>query len=123
MGSKDTVLPNPILKNYSVNCLPFEENTRKHGAVIMYISLELWSCICIEMTLEEETSKLFNLFVEKTSGTDPANSRGVFMEDIAVVEDIVQVDFFLYDIDVVDGSVIGEVARQCVVKYFNAMQL
>ena len=29
MGCKDTVLPNPLLKNHSVKCLTFGENTRK----------------------------------------------------------------------------------------------
>ena len=26
MGCKDTVLPEPLLKNHSVNCVPFEKN-------------------------------------------------------------------------------------------------
>ena len=29
MGCKDTVLPDPLLKNQTVKCLTFEENTRK----------------------------------------------------------------------------------------------
>ena len=29
MGCKDTVLPEPLLKNHSVNCLTFERNTRQ----------------------------------------------------------------------------------------------
>ena len=34
------------------------------------------------------------------------------MEVIATVEDIVQADFSLFDIDIVDGSRIGELARK-----------
>ena len=30
MGCKDTVLPEPILKNHNVNCLTFERNTIQH---------------------------------------------------------------------------------------------
>ena len=29
MGCKDTVLPEPLLKNHNVNCLTFERNTRQ----------------------------------------------------------------------------------------------
>ena len=29
MGCKDSVLPQPLLKNQNVNCLTFEKNTRK----------------------------------------------------------------------------------------------
>ena len=45
------------------------------------------------------------------------------MEDVAIVEDIVQADFFLYDIDIVDGSMIGEVDRWNVGKHSNTVQL
>ena len=38
------------------------------------------------------------------------------MEDIAAVEDFVQADIFLYDMDIVDGSTIGELARRSVGK-------
>ena len=39
--------------------------------------------------------KLFNPFLEKFGGTDPANFRGVRMDDIAALEDIVRADIFL----------------------------
>ena len=29
MGCRDAVLPDPLLKNHSVNCLTFEQNTRQ----------------------------------------------------------------------------------------------
>ena len=40
------------------------------------------------------------------------NFRRVCMEDIAAVVDIVQADIFLYDNDIVDGFMIGEIARR-----------
>ena len=45
--------------------------------------------------LDEEASELLNLFLEKNGWIDAANFRGVCMEDIAAVEDIVQSEFFL----------------------------
>ena len=56
--------------------------------------------------LEEETSEFFNIFLKKSIETDPENFRGVCMEGIAAVEDIVQADILLFDIDIVDGSMI-----------------
>ena len=44
------------------------------------------------------------------------------MEDIAAVEGFVQADFFLYNIDIVDGSVIGELAGRSVGKHANTVQ-
>ena len=56
-------------------------------------------------------------------GTDPANFRGVCMEDIAIVEDIVQSEFLLYGVDIVDGSMIGEVVRRSVGKHSYTVRL
>ena len=53
--------------------------------------------------LEDETSKIFNLFLEETGWTNPANFRAVCMEVTAAVEDNEQGDFFLYDLDIVAG--------------------
>ena len=47
----------------------------------------------------------FNLFLEKAGGIDPANYRGVCMEKIEPVENIVDADISLYEIDIVEGSI------------------
>ena len=52
-----------------------------------------------------------SLFLEKIRGTNLASFQGVCMNDIPIVEDLVQVNIFLYDIDFVDGAMIGELAR------------
>ena len=71
----------------------------------------------------EETSKLFNLFLETFGGTGSANFRGVRIEDIAIVEDVVQTDIFLYEIDLLDGSMIGDLAKRSVGKHSNTVRL
>ena len=68
-------------------------------------------------------SKLFNLILQKTDEIDPANSRRVCMEDIALAEDIVQADVFFYNIYIVDGSVIGELVRSSAWKNSITVQL
>ena len=72
---------------------------------------------------EDETSKLLKLFLEKTGGSHPSNFRGVCLEDIAIVEEVVPTDIFLYDIDIADGSTIGALARRSVRKYSKTVRL
>ena len=77
MGCKDTVLSDRQMKNPSVKCLTFEENTQKP-----YIdNLCLFRALALHLhgneRLESETSKLFILILEKIVGTDPANFRRV----------------------------------------------
>ena len=71
--------------------------------------------------LEEETCKLFNLYLEKRGGIEPATFQGVCVDDIPLVEDLIQFNIFLYDI--VDGSIVGELARRSVQKYCNTTRL
>ena len=71
MVSKDAVLPESFLKNHTVNCPTFEKITRKHyndnRCLVRALALHLHG---IE-TLEEETSKLFNLFLINSTNPDP----------------------------------------------------
>ena len=39
------------------------------------------------------------------------------MDDIPSVEDIVGVNFFIYDIDLIDGAMVGELAQRSIKKY------
>ena len=45
------------------------------------------------------------------------------MNDIATVEDLLTLNILLYDIDIVDGNIIGELARRSVKNYKNAVRL
>ena len=73
--------------------------------------------------LEEETSKLFNLFLVNSTNPDPSKVYGVCMDDIPSVEDIVGINFFIYDIDIIDGAMVGELARRSIKKYEENVQL
>ena len=65
MGCKDVVLPEPLLKNRTVNCLTFEQNTRQP----YNDNLCLFRALCLHLhgneRLEEETNKLFNLYLQR----------------------------------------------------------
>ena len=121
MGGKDVVLPELSMKNYSLKCLTFEERTRKP----YNDNLRLFRPLALDFhgkeRLREETSNLFNLFLEKKSGTDSVNFRGGCMESIATLQDIFQADNFLYDIEIVDGSLVGELASRNTGKHFKTV--
>ena len=45
------------------------------------------------------------------------------MDDIPTVEEITGINFFLYDVDIVEGSLVGELARRSVLKHLNTVRL
>ena len=45
------------------------------------------------------------------------------MDDIPSVEDIVSNNIFIYDIDLIDGAMVGELARRSIKKYEKNVQL
>ena len=73
--------------------------------------------------LEEETSKIFTLFLNNSEERDVSKFQGVHLNDIPKVEDLLQLNIFLYDIDFVDGELIGELFRRSIQKYENSVKL
>ena len=45
------------------------------------------------------------------------------MNDIPIVEDLLTLNILLCDIDIVDGNIVGELARRSVQKYENTVRL
>ena len=123
MGCKDAVLPESLLRNLSINWLTYEQNTRKtykdYLCLFRALALHLQG---IER-LEEETSKLFNLFLVNSTNPDPSKIQGICMDDIPSVEDIVGINIFIYDVDLIDGAMVGELARRSIKKYEKNVQL
>ena len=81
MGCKNASLPEPLLKNHTINCLKFEENTRQpyNDNLCLFRALALH--LQGNQRLEEETLKLFNLFINKLDGLNPNRFQGVNMND------------------------------------------
>ena len=73
--------------------------------------------------MEEETSKLFNLFFIKSTNPDLSKIREVCMDDIPSVEDIAGIKIFIDDIDLVDSAKVGELARRSIKKYEKNVHL
>ena len=114
MGCKNAVLPKPLLKSHTINCLTFEENTRQphNNNMCLFRALALHKHG--NQRLEEETSKLLNLFINKMDGLSLNQFQGVHMNDIPTVEDLLTLNILLYDIDIVDGNLCR---RTCKTKF------
>ena len=123
MVCKDAVLLKPLLKNCTINCLTFEENTRQPYSDNFCLFRALVVQLQGNQRLEEETSNLFKLFINKMDGLSTDQFQGVHMNDIPIVEDLLTLDILLYDFDFVDGNIIGELASRSVQKYQNTVRL
>ena len=87
MGCKDTVLPEPILKDHNVNCLTFERTTRQPYNDYLCLFRALALHLHGNEKLEEETSKIFNLFLNNREDGDVSKFQCVHFNDIPKVED------------------------------------
>ena len=123
MGCKNAISPEPLLRNGTINCFTFEENTRQPYNDNLYLFRALAFHMHGNQRLEEETSKLFSLFINKKDGLSHNQLQGVHMNDIPTVEDLLTLNILLYIIDIVDGNIIGELARRSVQKYENTVRL
>ena len=110
-GCKNAVLPELLLVNHTINCLKFEENARQ----LYTENMCLFRATALHMhgnqRLEEETSKIFSLFINKMDGPSPVHFEGFHMNDIRTAEDLLTLNFLLYELDIVDGNIVGELAR------------
>ena len=123
MGCKDVVLPESLLKNHTVNYLTYEENTKKPYKDFPCFSRALALHLHGKERLEDETSKLFNLFPINSTNPDPSKFQRVCMDDIPSVEDIVGIKIFINDIDLIAGAMVGELAQRSIKKYEKNVQL
>ena len=123
MGCKDAVWPERFFKKCTINCLTYEENTRQpyNDNLCLFRALALH--LHGTQRLEEETSKIFNLFINNKDGLSTDQFQGVHMNDIPIVEDLLTLNILLYDIAIVDGNNIGELARRSVQKYEKTVRL
>ena len=92
VGCKDAVLPEPFSKNHNVNCLTFERNTRQpyNDKLCLFRTLALH--LHGNEKLEEEISKIFNLFLNDSEEEDFSKFQGVHLSDFLKPEDLLQLN-------------------------------
>ena len=92
-----------------MNCLTFERNTRQpyNDNLCLFRALALY--LHGNEKLEEETSKIFNLFLNNSEEGDVSKFQGVHLNDIPKVEDLFNIflSIFLYDIDFVNEELMN----------------
>ena len=106
-----------------MNSLTFEENTRQpfNDNLCLFRALALH--LHGNQRLEEKTSKLFILFINKMDGLSADQFQGVHKNDNPIVEYLLTPDILLYDTYIVDGIIIVELARRSVRRYENTVRL
>ena len=114
MGCRDTVLPEPLLRNGTINCLAFEENTshpyKDNLCIFCGLALHLHGC----QRLEEKNAKKFKLFISRRDQFNRNQFLGIHTDKIPVVEDLITTNILLNGFDKAHENIIGEVARQSV---------
>ena len=80
MGCKDAILLESLLEKHTVNCLTYEQNTKKPYKDNLCLFRALSVHLHGNERLEEETSKLFNLFLVNSTNPDPSKFEGVCMD-------------------------------------------
>ena len=85
MGCKPAVLPESLLINHTVKYLTFDKKNNENLCLFRTVALHLLG----NERLEEETSKLFNLFLINSTNPDPSKFQGICVDYIPSVEDIV----------------------------------
>ena len=73
--------------------------------------------------LEKKHQKCFFLLLEVNGRTNPVIFQSVCQKDIPIVENLVQLNVFLYDVVFVEGTIIGHVFRGGRGKHSNKIQL
>ena len=99
MGCPDSVLPEPLLKYHSVNCLLSDKENNHTKFTFAFSVCALTMYLHGRGKLDAHTPQLFTEFVSK-SGYDPKNFRGVAIDDLAPEEGIVERKLFFHDFDI-----------------------
>ena len=123
MGCKNAVLPEPLLRNGTINCLTYEESTRQpyNDNLCLFRALALH--LHGTQRLEEKTSKLFNLFINLLDRLNHNHFQGVQMNDIPSVEDVLTLKILLDDTHIVHGNIVAELARRSVQNHERTVRL
>ena len=122
MGCPDSVLPEPLLKNHSVNCLlsnkdkePYKDHLCLFRALAMYMNGH--------NDLDTHTSRYFTEFITKSLVMILRIFVEFPLEDLPVVEEIIERNIFIYDFDIQAGEYVGELARRSIGRFEKTVKL
>ena len=115
MGCPDSVLPEPLLRHTQVNCL-LSDKDKQPMKDHLCLFRALTMCLHSHNNLDAHTSQMFTEFISKL-GYDTKNFRGVAIDDLPLVEELVERNIFIHDFDIQEGEYVGELARRSIGKF------
>ena len=96
---------------------------RVNPTMTIFASSEQLPCIYLVTRDWRRKHPKSSNFLNNCGEGDPSKFQGVHMTDIPKVEDLMQLNIFLYDIDFEDGELIGELCRRSFRKYEKSVKL
>ena len=120
---KDAILPEPLLKNHTVNGLTYDENTRKPYRDNLCFFRAPALHLHRNQRLEEKITGISNLFKRRMDGLSPSQFHGVHMNNIPIVKNRLLLQILLYEINIVEGNIIGELVRWSMQKHEYTVRL
>ena len=121
IGCTDSPLSEPLLRSPEVNRLlsnghdePYNDNL----CLFRAIAIHLFGSVDVE----PQAIKFFHNFVT-ASGCDPESFTGVSFDQIPTIEEQIKQNIFIYDFDIEDGEIIGELVRRSVERYDKNIKL
>ena len=121
MGCTDSPLPEPLLRNPEVNCLVSNGHNEPYNdslCLFRATAIHLFGSVDVELHATEK----FHNFIT-ASGCDPESFTGVSFDQIPIIEELIKQNIFIYDFDIEDGEIIGELVRRSVERYDENIKL
>ena len=116
---KDVLLPPHLVKRADVT---YKANKERYND-----NLCSFRAVCMHKTgterLEDETSKLVSALLDINSNLSVENFRGVALKDIHVVEDLAKVNILVYEIEVSENGIVGELAERSLQRFNSTATL
>ena len=108
-------LPEQLLRRPHVNCLVsigYGETYKDYLCLFRAIAVQLYG----SAELEINAKSLFSAFLHE-SGQDATNFKGVSIDHLVFVENAIKHNIFIYNIEIVDGDFVGELAMRSIEMY------
>ena len=106
-----------------MNCLSCEKITLQTYNDNLCLFRALVVYLHANTKLEDETWKIFKLFLNSSEKRDVSKFQDVHLNDIPKIKDLLQLNIFLYDKDFVVGELIGELYRRSIQTYENDVKI
>ena len=100
------------MRNCKVNCFTFDRNTLQSYNDNLCLFRALALHLHGNVKLEQQTPKSFTIFFKNTEEGVVSNFQGVHLNEILKIEDLLQLNIFLFNIDFEVGELIGELRRR-----------